>query len=498
MPYKINPFTGELDLVIDSAANGAVNQIDTDSGSATPVAGVINIDGGTGINTSGSGDTVTINLDDPVIVDNGGTGRTTLTDGAVLVGDGTNQVELVGPLTDGQLLIGDTAGVSPVASTLTAGTGISISNGAGSITIDADASTPLSFPTDSGTATPAANALTVSGSGLVDTAGSGSTVTINVESPVVVANGGTGATTLTDGGIVLGSGTGAVTVTSQPTNGQLLIGSTGLDPVLANITSTGSTITVSDGAGTINLETSDATANSFPTDAGTATPSGGALTIAGGTLIDSAGSGSTVTLNAGDTVVASVATDGSAATPSGNAFTIAGGTLLASSGSGATVTLDADDTVVASVGSDSGTATPSSNNFNIVGTNGITTSASTDTITIDGASISDFDWNVATGSTQAITVNNGYFANYAGTLAFTLPATAAVGDTIQIAQMAASQGWSLAQNAGQTCYIGNTATTTGAGGSLASTDDGDWIELVCRVANTDFQVNVKSGNITVV
>jgi len=107
-------------------------------------------------------------------------------------------------------------------------------------------------------------------------------------------------------------------------------------------------------------------------------------------------------------------------------------------------------------------------------------------------------WSVLTGATKAALVNEAYFANYAGTLAFTLPATAAVGDTIQIAQMAASQGWSLAQNAGQTCYIGNTSTTTGAGGSLASTADGDWIEIVCRVANTDFAVNVKSGNITVV
>ena len=134
----------------------------------------------------------------------------------------------------------------------------------------------------------------------------------------------------------------------------------------------------------------------------------------------------------------------------------------------------------------------SDNSVSIVGR--VSTSIAPNVLTIAAG----LTWNVVMGSTQAITVNNGYFANYAGTLAFTLPATAAVGDTIQIAQMLASQSWSLAQNAGQTCYIGNTNTTTGAGGSLASTDDGDWIELVCRVADTDFQVNVKSGNITIV
>lgn len=138
MPYKINPFTGDFDRVLGPGNGTASIEFATDSGDANPtLAGVITIAGGTGINTSGAGSTVTINLDVPVTVANGGTERTTLTDGAVLVGDGSNPVELVGPLTDGQLLIGDTAGVSPVAATLTAGTGITITNAAGSITIDA-------------------------------------------------------------------------------------------------------------------------------------------------------------------------------------------------------------------------------------------------------------------------------------------------------------------------------------------------------------------------
>jgi hypothetical protein len=65
--------------------------------------------------------------------------------------------------------------------------------------------------------------------------------------------GGTGATTLTDGGIVLGSGTAAVTVTAQPTNGQMLIGSTGVDPVLGTIAGVANETDVTTGAGTLTV-----------------------------------------------------------------------------------------------------------------------------------------------------------------------------------------------------------------------------------------------------
>jgi hypothetical protein len=57
----------------------------------------------------------------------------TLTQHAVLVGGASNAITSI-PLTNGQLAIGST-GADPVAATLTAGTGISITNGTGSITI---------------------------------------------------------------------------------------------------------------------------------------------------------------------------------------------------------------------------------------------------------------------------------------------------------------------------------------------------------------------------
>jgi hypothetical protein len=58
----------------------------------------------------------------------------TVTQHAVLVGAASNGITSIGPLTNGQVVIGS-SGVDPVAATLTAGSGISITNGAGSITI---------------------------------------------------------------------------------------------------------------------------------------------------------------------------------------------------------------------------------------------------------------------------------------------------------------------------------------------------------------------------
>ena len=82
-----------------------------------------------------------ITLQTPVPITLGGTGRATLTDGAILVGNGTDPITMIGPLTDGQLLIGDTVGVDPVAATLTAGEAINITLGAGSIQIDCEDAT---------------------------------------------------------------------------------------------------------------------------------------------------------------------------------------------------------------------------------------------------------------------------------------------------------------------------------------------------------------------
>lgn len=103
---------------------------------------------------------------------------------------------------------------------------------------------------------------------------------------------------------------------------------------------------------------------------------------------------------------------------------------------------------------------------------------------------------VVTGTTQAAAVNNAYASNNAGLCTITLPATAAVGDEIRVMGFGAG-GWALAQNASQLIRYGNTVTTTGTGGSLASTNQYDSVMIKCLMTNTTFTVVSSQGNITV-
>ena len=81
--------------------------------------------------------------------------------------------------------------------------------------------------------------------------------------PLTVPNGGTGLATITDHGIMLGSGTGAVTPLGAATNGQLPIGSTGADPVLATILSADASVTITNTAGGIDLAITSGTFAAF-------------------------------------------------------------------------------------------------------------------------------------------------------------------------------------------------------------------------------------------
>jgi len=81
------------------------------------------------------------------------------------------------------------------------------------------------------------------------------TVTIGIVDPLIVSKGGTGLATLTDHSLLVGSGTDAITPLGVATNGQIPIGSTGADPVLAALTGTANQIIVTNGAGSITLST---------------------------------------------------------------------------------------------------------------------------------------------------------------------------------------------------------------------------------------------------
>jgi hypothetical protein len=106
-------------------------------------------------------------------------------------------------------------------------------------------------------------------------------------------------------------------------------------------------------------------------------------------------------------------------------------------------------------------------------------------------------WNVVGGTSQGMSVNNGYVANNAALVTITLPATAAAGTIVAVTGgLSGAGGWKLAQNAGQIIHFGSVATTAGVTGYLSSNNQFDGVQLVCVNANTDFVVIASQGNIT--
>lgn len=104
-------------------------------------------------------------------------------------------------------------------------------------------------------------------------------------------------------------------------------------------------------------------------------------------------------------------------------------------------------------------------------------------------------WTVVATDTS-MAVNNGYGSNKAGVVHFTLPAVAAIGSTVAIQGMQGS--WTIVQGAGQSVQLGATTSTVGAGGSVASTNAGDSIYLVCLVTNLGWYATYAVGNLTIV
>ncbi len=99
-----------------------------------------------------------------------------------------------------------------------------------------------------------------------------------------VGSGGTGASTLTNGGVLLGSGTGAVTPLARLTAGQVVIGSTTGDPVNATLTG-GSGIAITEGDGSITIAADGLGAGTVTSVATAGSVNG--LTLTGGTITTS-------------------------------------------------------------------------------------------------------------------------------------------------------------------------------------------------------------------
>jgi len=269
-------------------------------------------------------------------------------------------------------------------------------------------------------------------------------------------------------------------------DGEVLIGATGLDPAWANITSTGGTLVVTNGANTINMEVSGATTSSFPTDSGTANPLLGATNIAGGTNINTAGAGNSVTVN----LDASPSVTGSIT--AGDSLTMSAGTctITADDNAGQDIYLHADggtsETIEIRV--NQGTAADSIYIHSDVGgidlTSGLASADAINISALDAAGGIDIDYG--TGG-MSIGGTNGAFDLDTGTGSITI-GTDTVAKSITIGN--ATGATSVAVNCGtggatfgtsanaHATTIGGTNTTStttvqgGTGGLICTSTDG--------------------------
>jgi hypothetical protein len=128
---------------------------------------------------------------------------------------------------------------------------------------------------------------------------------------------------------------------------------------------------------------------------------------------------------------------------------------------------------------------------------GITITPTANTITIS-ASSSGFTWNNTTGTSATLVAENGYFANNAGLVTYTLPSiiTSNTGDTIIIIGLGGG-GWKIAQLALEQIIVGSASSTVGITGSVASTNQYDTITLVYSPTSGLWRAQSWVGNLTV-
>ena len=206
---------------------------------ASALAGVASISADSPLAVSGSTGSVTVSTG-TIPVSKGGTGATSLTDGGVLLGSGTGAVTAMGVLADGQMIVGDGT-TDPVAES-----GATLRSSIGVGTGDSPQFTAVNLGSASDTTIARASAGDINVEGnLIYRAGG---------TDVPVADGGTGASSLTDGGVLLGSGTGAITAMAVLGDGEMIVGDGTTNPVAES----GATLRTSIGLGTMAVVNTNA------------------------------------------------------------------------------------------------------------------------------------------------------------------------------------------------------------------------------------------------
>lgn len=255
-----------------------------------------------------------------------------------------------------------------------------------------------------------------------------------ITTPVTVANGGTGRTTLLAHGVLVGEGTSAIAQLAVGTNGQVLIGATGADPAFATITSSDGSIVFTTGAHTLDMVASLTTDLASPPPIGNVAPNTGAFTTLSATGLSSLAALTQVgatNINASGAALTTIGTGGTGAVHIGNATgnTAVTGSLTASTGLVATT----------------GGLTVSAGGAAITGTT---------TINNSGAAVT----TIGTGGTGAVNIGNA-----TGNTAVTGSLTASTTLTATLGAITATNGNLVFGTAGNKIISTSVGSTTAAG-----------------------------------
>lgn len=243
-------------------SSGGAEMFDTNAGMVVPNASnKIQVLGGTNLNTSGAGNTVTINLDNNLSI-SGSLSIPSIDEGVVQTDSNGEFFTSVG--NNGEVLIG--GGTEPQWANITSGT-ITINNGPNSIDLSASGVGEADFVTNSGTATPDNNTIVFAGGSNINTSGTGNTITIKLDNNVSISGNLTVTNDLTTSNIdidglvgfssfsdgVVQSNSGALS-SSAGNDGEVLIADSTGTPAYATIASSDLSVSITNGANTINIE----------------------------------------------------------------------------------------------------------------------------------------------------------------------------------------------------------------------------------------------------
>lgn len=234
----------------------------------------------------------------------------------------------------------------------------------------------------------------------------------------------------------------------------------------------------------------------FNEDVGSAVPAAGIVNVLGGAGITTTGAGNTITiaLTGGGVDIDSIGTqtgtnpitaDGAGLVTINGAVVAAGTNPVRSDGTGANtmaIEVQISQALAAADATKIGLSNFDSASFSVSAT-GFVTLAGSGSLT----------WINQTADLSPLVAGKAYEANKGTLLTLTLPTGGTFGQVIRVQGFGAG-GWIINAGVGQTIQVNANATTVA--GSVASTNQYDYIELVCSTTTTTWLATDSGGNLT--